>query len=79
MDTDPVEHFGPSLHGDTLEHSKHGKPDVIKMGDTIVGTFPARPTLWAIDGAATSITSLSTGSRQLTLCCGIDICGPKRR
>jgi len=59
--TDPVENFGPSLHGDTLEDCKHGKADVIKVGDAIVGTLPAWPTLRAVDHAAASVTSLSTG------------------
>lgn len=61
--TNPVEHFGPPLHGNTLVDSKHGKANVIKVGDAIVGTFPAWPTLRAVDDAAASVTSLSTGCR----------------
>lgn len=76
---DPVEHFGPALHGDTLVDCQHGKANVIKVGDAVVGTFPVRPTLRAIDHTATSVTSLSAGSRQLTFCCGVDICGLNRR
>lgn len=43
--TDPVQDFGPPLHGDALVDCKHGKADVIEVRDAVVGTLPARPTL----------------------------------
>lgn len=71
--TDPVEHFGPSLHGDALVDSQHGETYVVKVSDAFVGTFPVRSTLRAVYYAASAVTSLGTGSRLLTLCYGIEV------
>lgn len=74
--TDPVQHFGPSLHGDALEHSKHCKANVVKVGDAIVGPLPAWPTLGAIDHTAPAVTRLGTRRRKLIFCYGVDIWRP---
>lgn len=72
--TDPVENFGPSLHGDALVDCKHGEADVVEVRDAVIGSLPAGPALRAVDGAAASVASLGAGCRQLTFCCGVDIC-----
>lgn len=46
----PVQNISPALHGDTLENSEHGKQEVVKVGDAVVGAVPALPALGAIDG-----------------------------
>lgn len=76
--THPVEYFGPSFHGDALVDCKHGEANVVEVRDAVVGSLPARPALGAVDGAAASVASLSAGCRQLTFCCGVDICAPNR-
>ena len=37
--THPIQHTGPPLHGDALEDGQHGKQDVVKRGDSIVGSL----------------------------------------
>ena len=32
----PVEHAGPALHGDALEHRQHREQDVVEAGDAVV-------------------------------------------
>ena len=36
-----IQDSGPPLHGDALEHCKHGKADVVEAGDAVVWPFPA--------------------------------------
>lgn len=76
--TDPVEYFGPSLHGNALIDCKHGEADVVEVRDAVIGSLPAGPALGAVDGAAASVASLSAGCRQLPFRCGVDICAPNR-
>lgn len=38
--THAVKDVHPALHGDALEHSKHCKQDVVKIGDTKVWSSP---------------------------------------
>ncbi len=40
MWTYAVEDVHPALHGDALEHGKDCKQDVVKIGDTEVGSSP---------------------------------------
>lgn len=40
--TYPVQHVRPALHGDALEHREHGEGKVVKVGDAVLGTIPAR-------------------------------------
>lgn len=40
-----VEDVHPALHGDALEHSQHGKQDVVKVCDAKVGSGPVLSTL----------------------------------
>lgn len=35
-----VEDGRPSLHGDALENSEHGKQDVVELRDAVVGADP---------------------------------------
>lgn len=49
--THPVKDVSPSLHGDALVHGEHGEAEVVKVGDAMVGPWPATPALTAIDGA----------------------------
>lgn len=56
----PVKHISPALHWNTLEHCEHGKAKIIKMGDAPVGSWPSSPAFCAVDGTATSISSLGT-------------------
>lgn len=35
-----VEDSRPSLHGDALENGEHGKQDVVKLCDAVVGADP---------------------------------------
>lgn len=58
----PVQHVSPALHGDTLEHSQHGKQEVVKVCDAIVGPMPTIPTHNAIERAVTPMTRERTGS-----------------
>ena len=37
--THPIQHACPPLHCDALEDSQHGKQDVVKRGDSIVGSL----------------------------------------
>lgn len=39
--TYPVEHVGPALHGDALEHGQHGEGKVVEVGDAVLGPVPA--------------------------------------
>jgi len=39
-----VEDVHPSFHGDTLENGENSKKDVVKIGDTKVGSNPVFPT-----------------------------------
>lgn len=36
----PVQHVGPALHGDTLEHGQHGEGKVVEVGDAVLGPVP---------------------------------------
>lgn len=76
--TDPVENFGPSLHGDALVDRQHGEADVVEVRDAVIGSLPAGPALGTLDGAAASVSSQSAGCRQLTFRRGVDICAPSR-
>lgn len=76
--TDPVECFGPSLHGDALVDRKHGEAYVVEVRDAVIGSLPAGPALGTVDGAAASVSSLSAGCRLLTFRRGVDICAPSR-
>ena len=39
-----VEDIHPALHGDALEHGEHGKQDVVKLRDAVVGPQPVLST-----------------------------------
>ena len=41
----PVEDVRPTLKGDTLEDSEHGKTEVVEVGDAEIGTLPELPAL----------------------------------
>ena len=43
--SDPVEHVGPALEGDALEHGEHGQAEVVEAGDAPLGALPLPPTL----------------------------------
>lgn len=47
-DTYPVQHVCPALHGDALKHGEHGKSKVVKVGDAVLGSLPARLALGAV-------------------------------
>lgn len=69
----PVEDISPSLCGDTLVDSQHGKAQVVEVGDAVVWTWPASSTLCAIDCATTSIPCLGTWRWLLILHCSDDV------
>lgn len=43
-----IKEVGPPFHGDTLEDSQHGKQDVIKLRDPVIGPLPVWFTFSAI-------------------------------
>lgn len=47
----PIQHVGPTLHGDALKHCQHGKQEVVEVGNATVGSLPAFSALAAIDEA----------------------------
>lgn len=47
-DTYPVEHISPALHGDALKHREHGKSKIVKVGDAVLRSLPARLALGAV-------------------------------
>lgn len=55
MDTDPVQHVGPALHGDALEDSQHGEQEVVKVGDAAIWSMPALSALGVVEGAGTTM------------------------
>ena len=65
----------PSFHGDTLEHSQHGKEDVVESNDAELGSLPAGRALRLVgrtDKAATAdagraVSSIHGTRRQLLL------------
>ncbi len=59
----PVQHVSPAFHSDALEHSQHGKEEVVKVGDSSVGTIPPSPTLWAVNVTLTTMASECTWYR----------------
>ena len=39
-ETYPIQDWGPPLHCNALEHSQHGKHNIVERCDTIIGTIP---------------------------------------
>lgn len=56
----PVEHISPALHSNALEHSQHGKEDVVKVGDASIGSLPSSPTHGVVPHTESTVTSKST-------------------
>lgn len=54
--THPVQDVGPALHGDALEDRQHGKQEVVKVGDAVIGTLPTLPAHGAVEGALAPVT-----------------------
>ncbi len=40
MPTYPIKYRSPTLHGDALEHGKHGKTDVVERCNAKIGSLP---------------------------------------
>ena len=40
----PIHQIGPALVGDALEDGQHGQAKVVKVGDSVVGSFPRTAT-----------------------------------
>ena len=59
----PVEHVGPALHGDALEHRQHGEEKVVKVGDAVVGAVPPPFALRAVHHTVTAVTGKRTRQR----------------
>lgn len=47
-ETYPVQDRRPSLHSYALEDSEHGKADVIKIGDPMIGAIPGIEARWGV-------------------------------
>ena len=50
--TYPIKNGRPALHCDTLKNCEHGKTNVIKGGDTIIGPLPFLQANWSIGFAS---------------------------
>lgn len=59
--THPVEDISPPFHGDALVHGEHREAEVVKVGDAMVGPWPASSALTTIDGAGAPRASSRTG------------------
>lgn len=40
-DTYPVEYICPALHRDALKHGQHGKSEIVKVRNAVLGSLPA--------------------------------------
>lgn len=59
----PVEDVGPALHSDTLEHSQHGKENVVKVGDAAIRPLPLAPALRSVAHAKAAAAGEGAGRR----------------
>lgn len=58
--TYPVQNISPTFHGNALEDSKHGKKEVVKIGDSTIGSIPPATTFAIVYCAFPTVSRKST-------------------